>query len=188
MAKGCSWPENCNAVLAKRAERMTTRAKRSAKSCRIETLVGDDRELLKGLSEGIAPRGAGSGADRSRLALGSPGRAHDVIASGTGPSYYSRGLVTRIGKLELRVPRDGARAGSRPSCLTGIQRSEKALVSALAEMYVQGVSTHESQGRLTEELCGHTFSASTVSRIRQEPRCACCGALPSAGSTRPIRT
>ena len=42
--------------------------------------------------------------------------------------------------------------------------SEKALVSALAEMYVQGVSTRKVKA-ITEELCGHTFSASTVSRI-----------------------
>ena len=42
--------------------------------------------------------------------------------------------------------------------------SEKALVSALAEMYVQGVSTRKVKA-ITEELCGHTFSASTISRI-----------------------
>ena len=51
--------------------------------------------------------------------------------------YYSRGLVTRIGKLELRVPRD--REGRFSTELFDrFQRSEKALVSALAEMYVQG--------------------------------------------------
>ena len=37
-------------------------------------------------------------------------------------------------------------------------------MSALAEMYVQGVSTRKVKA-ITEELCGHTFSASTVSRI-----------------------
>ena len=46
------------------------------------------------------------------------------------------------------------------------QRSEKALVSALAEMYVQGVSTRKVKA-ITGELCGHTFSASTVSRINR---------------------
>ena len=46
------------------------------------------------------------------------------------------------------------------------QRSEKALVSALAEMYVQGVSTRKVK-TVTEELCGHTFSASTISRINK---------------------
>ena len=77
--------------------------------------------------------------------------------------YYSRGLVTRIGKLELRVPRD--RDGRFSTELFArYQRSEKALVSALAEMYVQGVSTRKVKA-ITEELCGHTFSASTISRI-----------------------
>jgi putative transposase len=44
------------------------------------------------------------------------------------------------------------------------QRSEKALVAALAEMYVQGVSTRKVK-TITEELCGHGFSASAVSAI-----------------------
>jgi len=46
------------------------------------------------------------------------------------------------------------------------QRSEKALVAALAEMYVQGVSTRKVKA-ITEELCGHEFSASTISRINE---------------------
>ena len=46
------------------------------------------------------------------------------------------------------------------------QRSEKALVSALAEMYVQGVSTRKVKA-VTEELCGHAFSASTISQINK---------------------
>ena len=73
--------------------------------------------------------------------------------------------MTRIGKLELRVPRD--REGRFSTELFDrFQRSEKALVSALAEMYVQGVSTRKVKA-VTEELCGHTFSASTVSRINK---------------------
>jgi len=39
-------------------------------------------------------------------------------------------------------------------------------VAALAEMYVQGVSTRKVKA-VTEELCGHEFSASTISRINQ---------------------
>ena len=46
------------------------------------------------------------------------------------------------------------------------QRSEKALVSALAEMYVQGVSTRKIKA-VTEELCGHAFSASTISQVNK---------------------
>ncbi|MFM8354199.1 MAG: IS256 family transposase, partial [Gammaproteobacteria bacterium] len=45
-------------------------------------------------------------------------------------------------------------------------RSEKALVAALAEMYVQGVSTRKVKA-ITEELCGHTFSASANPSINK---------------------
>jgi putative transposase len=76
--------------------------------------------------------------------------------------YYERKLVTRVGVLELRVPQD--RAGRFSTELfERYQRSEKALVSALVEMYVQGVSTRKVKA-ITEELCGHSFSASTVSQ------------------------
>jgi len=77
--------------------------------------------------------------------------------------YYTRTLVTRVGKLVLRVPQD--RQGRfRTEVFERYQRSEKALVSALAEMYVQGVSTRKVK-EITEELCGHEFSAATISRV-----------------------
>jgi hypothetical protein len=43
------------------------------------------------------------------------------------------------------------------------QRSEQALVATLAEMYVQGVSTRKVRA-ITEELCGHAFSASAINK------------------------
>lgn len=79
--------------------------------------------------------------------------------------YYPRGLVTRVGKLELQVPQDRAGRFST-EVFERYQRSEKALVGCLAEMYVQGVSTRKVKA-VTEELCGHSFSASSVSRINQ---------------------
>jgi len=79
--------------------------------------------------------------------------------------YYGRTLVTRVGKLERRVPQD--RQGRfRTEVFERYQRSEKALVGALTEMYVQGVSTRKVKA-VTEELCGHEFSASTISRLNQ---------------------
>ena len=79
--------------------------------------------------------------------------------------YYGRTLVTRVGKLELRVPQD--RAGRfRTEVFERYQRSEKALVGTLAEMYIQGVSTRKVK-EITEQLCGHEFSAATVSRVNQ---------------------
>ena len=79
--------------------------------------------------------------------------------------YYQRSLITRVGPLELRVPQD--RAGRFSTELfERYQRSEKALVGALAEMYVQGVSTRKVKA-VTETLCGHGFSASTISAMNR---------------------
>lgn len=80
--------------------------------------------------------------------------------------YYTRGLVTRVGKIELRVPQD--RLGQfSTEVFERYQRSEKALFLSLAEMYVQGVSTRKVK-RITEQLCGQSFSASTVSRLNKQ--------------------
>lgn len=77
--------------------------------------------------------------------------------------YYTRQLVTRVGTMELRVPQD--RQGRFSTQLfERYQRSEKALVGALVEMYVQGVSTRKIKA-ITEELCGHEFSASAISDL-----------------------
>ena len=79
--------------------------------------------------------------------------------------YYGRALTTRVGTLELRVPQDrDGRFSTR--LFERYQRSEKALVGALAEMYVQGVSTRKVKA-ITEELCGHAFSASAISEINK---------------------
>lgn len=83
--------------------------------------------------------------------------------TGYRSGYYGRSFVTRVGKLELRIPQD--RQGRfRTELFERYQRSEKALVAALAEMYVQGVSTRKVK-TITEELCGHSFSASSISAI-----------------------
>src|SRR6478609_1868674 len=79
--------------------------------------------------------------------------------------YYVCSLITRVGRVELRVPQD--RQGRFSSELfERYQRSEKALVGALAEMYIQGVSTRKIK-TITEELCGHEFSASAISAINK---------------------
>ena len=74
-----------------------------------------------------------------------------------------RRLRTRVGSLELRIPKD--REGRfQPSLFARYQRSERALVLALMEMYVQGVSTRKVT-RIVEQLCGFSVSASQVSRL-----------------------
>lgn len=75
----------------------------------------------------------------------------------------SRRYVTRIGTLELRIPRD--RAGEfQLSLFARYERSEQAFVAALVEMYVQGVSTRKV-ARVVETLCGAHVSASAVSAV-----------------------
>ena len=80
--------------------------------------------------------------------------------------YYPRGLVTRVGKLELRVPQDRQGRFST-EIFERYQRSEKALVAALTQMYIQGVSTRKVTA-ISEELCGHSFSASAISEINKK--------------------
>ncbi len=98
-------------------------------------------------------------------ALGAEKGERTAARLGYRSGYYTRTLVTRVGKLELRVPQD--RDGQFSTELfERYQRSEQALVATLAEMYVQGVSSRKVKA-ITEELCGHAFSASAVSAINK---------------------
>jgi transposase-like protein len=77
--------------------------------------------------------------------------------------YKPRTMATRVGRLVLSVPqvRDGKFS---PELFTRFQRSEQALVLALMEMVVNGVSTRKV-AKITEELCGTEFSKSMVSEL-----------------------
>jgi len=76
---------------------------------------------------------------------------------------YPHQLTTRVGTITLRVPR--IRNGKFSTELFArYQRSEQALVLALMEMVVNGVSTRKV-AQITEELCGTEFSKSTVSEL-----------------------
>jgi len=81
---------------------------------------------------------------------------------GHANGYKPKTLRTRIGEITFAVPqvREG---GFYPSALEKGMRSERALVAALAEMYVQGVSTRKVK-TITEELCGVEISTMQVSR------------------------
>lgn len=104
---------------------------------------------LQAVAARVDPGGAGS---RETEVLGAGPGERSPDRSGYCTGCYSRSLITRIGKLKLRVPRD--REGRFSTELfERYQRSEKALVSALAKMYVQGGSTRKVKA-ITEELCG----------------------------------
>ncbi len=81
---------------------------------------------------------------------------------GHANGYKPKTVKTRIGAITFAVPqvREG---GFYPSVLEKGLRSERALMLALAEMYVQGVSTRKVKA-ITEELCGVEVSAMQVSR------------------------
>ena len=80
--------------------------------------------------------------------------------------YYERDFTTRVGTLELRVPR--TRDGKfSPSVFERYQRNEKALLAAMLEMYISGVSTRKVT-KIVEELCGKKISKSFVSTLTKD--------------------
>ena len=80
---------------------------------------------------------------------------------------YPAEFITRVGKLELRVPQDRSGRFST-EIFERYQRSEKALVAALTEMYVQGQISTRKVKAISEELCGHRFSASAISGFNKK--------------------
>src|SRR6267154_5468867 len=140
--------------------RMHTMTKRQGKSGTIDVkaLLREDEEFLRALVRTALQEVLEA---EMTEALGAEKGERAASRVGYRSGYYDRKLVTRVGLLELRVPQD--RSGRFSTELfERYQRSEKALVAALAEMYVQGVSTRKVKA-ITEELCGHSFSASAIS-------------------------
>jgi transposase-like protein len=84
-------------------------------------------------------------------------------ANGFKPKKYS----TSLGKLDLQIPQVRGDISFYPSSLEKGCRSEKALKLALAEMYIQGVSTRKVKA-ITEQLCGTSISSTQVSRLSAE--------------------
>ena len=129
----------------------------------LKRLVADDEDYLRAMVQSLVEATLEA---EMTLALGAEKGERSVGRLGYRSGYYSRAFVTRVGTLELRVPQD--REGRFSTRLfERYQRSEKALVGALAEMYVQGVSTRKVKA-ITEELCGHSFSASAISSINKK--------------------
>ena len=85
---------------------------------------------------------------------------------GHANGYKPKTVKTRVGEVTFDIPqvREG---GFYPRSLEKGMRSERALLLALAEMYVQGVSTRKITA-ITEKLCGTQISASQVSRVSKQ--------------------
>lgn len=99
--------------------------------------------------------------DRSRH-LGAGPWERSESRQGYANGYKPKQVKTRIGNLSLQIPQTRDTDFYPASLERGI-RSERALKLALAEMYVQGVSTRKV-AKITEELCGFEVSSSQVSR------------------------
>ena len=77
-----------------------------------------------------------------------------------------RTLTTRIGTLEVQVPRH-RNVPFKTLVFENYRRSEAALVTTMAEMAISGVSTAKV-GRVMEEICGKSFSKQRVSEAYTE--------------------
>jgi len=120
-------------------EHTMTQRKSTAAHGNLKALVAEDQDFLRLLVREVMQEVLEA---EMTDALGSGPGERTEARLGYRAGHYPRTLVTRVGKLELRVPRD--RDGRFSTELfERYQRSEKALVSALSEMYVQGVSTRK---------------------------------------------
>ncbi len=138
----------------------------------------DKDSLLSEILELLTREGLNGAGEALRLLLNGAMRAEREQHLGAGAyerneqrrgyanGFKPKTIHTRSGALEVSIPqvRDGS---FYPSALEKGIRSERALKLALAEMYVQGVSTRKVAA-ITEELCGFEISSSQVSRLAKE--------------------
>lgn len=98
--------------------------------------------------------------------LGAASHERNEERKGYANGYKPKGVQTRMGALELAVPQVRG-LGFYPQSIDKGSRSEKALKVAIAQMYLEGVSTRRVQD-ITEKLCGYEVSSTQVSRVTQE--------------------
>jgi len=137
-----------------------TRKNRKKTVNELKAIIGEDQDLIRGIVQLAMQEFLEAEMDE---ALGAAKGERTEGRLGYRSGHYPRKLITRVGTLELRVPQDRQGRFST-EIFSRYQRSEKALVAALIEMYVQGVSTRKIKA-VSEELCGHEFSASTISEL-----------------------
>jgi len=140
-----------------------TQTKNIIPRAELKAILAQDGDFLKPLVQQVVQEILEAEMDET---LGASKSERSSGRRGYRSGYYPRGLVTRVGKLELRVPQDRQGRFST-EIFERYQRGEKAFVNTLAEMYIQGVSTRKVKA-VTEELCGHAFSASTVSSLNKK--------------------
>lgn len=109
--------------------------------------------------------------ERSEFLRAAPGERTEE-RTGYANGFKAKTMRTRVGELALRVPQarplpGGEPLGFYPKSLERGLRSERALKLAIAEMYVQGVSTRRVT-EITRELCGLDVTSTDVSRAAAE--------------------
>jgi transposase-like protein len=106
--------------------------------------------------------------ERERF-LGAAEHERTPARSGYANGFKDKTLTTRLGPITFDVPqvRNTGERTFYPSALERGLRSERALKLALAEMYVQGVSTRKVAA-ITEQLIGTSVSSASVSRAAAE--------------------
>ncbi len=138
-----------------------------------------DTDLLNQVLQLVSENGSESLLECFRLLLNEAMRHERTKALEAQPyertdarQGYSNGfkpktLLTRMGTVDLQIPqvRDGV--AFYPKALGKGLRSEQALKLALAEMYVQGVSTRKVSA-IVEDLCGCSVSSTQVSDCAKE--------------------
>jgi putative transposase len=129
----------------------------------IEALSSSDGDKMKPLLEAVL--NAVMKSERDQALQASPyERSEERLGYANG--FKDKGLNSRMGKLELKIPQTRGVAFYPGSLEKGL-RSERALKLAIAEMYLKGVSTRRVE-KITEELCGLEISSTQVSRMTQE--------------------
>ena len=98
-------------------------------------------------------------------ALGAGPYQRSEDRKGHANGFKPRTVRTRVGALTLAVPQTRG-VEFYPSALEKGLRSERALKLAVAEMYVQGVSTRKVAA-ITEQLCGLEVTTAQVSRAAE---------------------
>lgn len=135
-----------------------------------------DSSLLNQIVNQISTEGVDAFAESLRLLLNHAMEIERSKALGAAPyertdtrkgyanGFKSRTLKTRLGELSVNVPQVRGEIDFYPSALERGQRSERALTLAIAEMYVQGVSTRRVSAILSELAGTLEISSTQVSR------------------------
>lgn len=129
----------------------------------VEELIGGGPEGLKRVLEIIL--NATMKVEREQF-LGAASHERCDTRIGHANGYKPKGFQTRMGALDLLVPQVRG-LEFYPRSMERGSRSEKALKLAIAQMYLEGVSTRRVQ-EITEKLCGLEVSSTQVSRLTQD--------------------